>query len=84
MNKPVAWMMKANDPDNDKDWLCFGRLPTRDEKVSHQAIPLYTHPVELTDEEIDEVDEANWDADHKVWGIREFAKAILRKAQENG
>jgi len=32
----------------------------------------------LTDEEIDALDEANWDTDHKVWGIREFARSIER------
>ena len=42
-------------------------------------IPLYTHPVkELTDEEIwkchDETDSDNW--------VIDFARAILRKAQE--
>ena len=38
--------------------------------------PLYTHPVkELTDEEIHEL----W---LKCWDEIEFAKAILRKAQE--
>jgi hypothetical protein len=30
----------------------------------------------LTDEQIDEIDEANWKEDHTVWGIREFARAI--------
>ena len=42
--EPVAWIMKANDPDLDKDWYCFGRKPTRQEKVSRRAIPLYTTP----------------------------------------
>ena len=30
----------------------------------------------LTVEEIDAIDEANWDADHKSWGIHDFARAI--------
>jgi len=37
--------------------------------------PLYTHPVELTDEEIEEL----------IWNttdMKDFARAILRKAQE--
>ena len=83
MNKPVAWMMKANDPDNDKDWLCFGRLPTRDEKVSHQAIPLYTHPVKEKDEEMGgyEVLDMN-EYDVTVRMTVSDWEAILRKAQE--
>ena len=49
---------------------------------------LYTSPpaskpwVGLTEEEIDAVDEANWDEDHKAWGIREFARAIEAKLRE--
>jgi hypothetical protein len=43
-------------------------------------IPLYTHPVkELTDEEIVNLYKET-EADNG--GIREFARAILRKAQE--
>jgi predicted RNA-binding Zn-ribbon protein involved in translation (DUF1610 family) len=38
--------------------------------------------VGLTDEEIDEIDEANWKEDHKVWGIREFARAVEAKLKE--
>ncbi len=46
-------------------------------------IPLFTHPAELTDEEIDET----WNPkcppyELTMTEIREFAKAILRKAQE--
>jgi hypothetical protein len=49
--------------------------------------PLYTTPqqrpwVGLTDEEIDAIDEANWEEDHKAWGIREFARAIEAKFKE--
>jgi hypothetical protein len=41
-------------------------------------IPLYTHPADLTDEEIDEVlYSMDWAYDPVA-----FAKAILRKAQE--
>ena len=38
--------------------------------------------VGLTEDEIDAVDEANWDEDHKAWGIREFARAIEAKLRE--
>ena len=39
--KPTAWWMKSNDPDNIKYYLTFDK-PTREQKISHQAIPLYT------------------------------------------
>ena len=39
--EPKAWWMKSNDPDNIKDYLTFDK-PTREQKISHQAIPLYT------------------------------------------
>ena len=59
-------------------------------------IPLYTHPVELTDEKIDECScfvnvelsqrygsiESIDDIDWTITGLRAFARAILRKAQE--
>ena len=43
------------------------------------SVALYTTPPQrkpLTDEEIDVIDEANWEEDHKVWGIHNFARAI--------
>ena len=44
-------------------------------------IPLYTHPAELTAEEINQVaKDCKWDYDEI--NIVDFAKAILRKAQE--
>ena len=82
-NEPVAWMDKNGDPSTIKNDL--------------YTIPLYTHPVkELTDEEIDEcscfVDvelskrygsiESIDDIDWTITGLRAFARAILRKAQE--
>ena len=39
--EPKAWWMKSNDPDNVKDYLTFDK-PTREQKISHRAIPLYT------------------------------------------
>ena len=48
-NKPAAWMMKSNDPDYVSDYIMF-KTPERKDKISHQAVPLYTHPVkELND-----------------------------------
>ena len=41
--KPTAWWMKSSEPDYVNDYLTFN-LPTREQKISHQAIPLYTMP----------------------------------------
>ena len=76
-NEPVAWLVQYKD-----------RHEFRWSKPEHlyEALacePLYIHPVkELTDEEIGEVEKlckkplASW-----AWQL-EFARAILRKAQE--
>ena len=67
-NEPVAWMYK----DEENAMVAFRR-----DTLPFDAIPLYTHPANLTDEEI-------W----KLWqkhlsdDIPVFARAILRKAQE--
>jgi hypothetical protein len=76
-NEPVAWMTENR------------YLITKDENLANiikekgeePIIPLYTHPAKtLTDEEI-----------HEIWlnhvtvhsgGALQFARAILRKAQE--
>ena len=48
-----------------------------------KAVNGMTRPwVGLTDEEIDEIDEATWDEDHKSWGIHDFARAIEAKLKE--
>jgi hypothetical protein len=72
-NKPVAWI----------DPFDLERLPIYDcwvsgEKTKYVDIPLYTLK-ELTDEEIVNLYKET-EADNG--GIREFARAILRKAQE--
>ena len=70
-NEPVAWMSVELD----------GRtvLATYEFET---AIPLYTHPAKtLTDEEIAEVyEQCEWASGYVYW--KEFARAILRKAQE--
>ena len=73
-NEPVAWMETYKGEPNNLDWdksnLNYG-------SEFHDVVPLYTHPVkELTDEEI-----------AQEWGnfcpnVLEFARAILRKAEE--
>ena len=77
-NKPVAW---TDGKGNYFDKNSF--FPVDD------LIPLYTHPVkELTDEEIHELANEhlrtqNQDGAKVVLGLEDFARAILRKAQEN-
>ena len=67
--------------ENTSAYLTFDK-PTRDMKISHEPHELYTHPAELTDEEIQEVAHGfgaiGWMGDTTY----EFARAILRKAQE--
>jgi hypothetical protein len=71
MNEPVAWF--EQDPDMKSVWY-------QADKDAPNAIPLYTHPAKtLTDEEIVNLYKET-EADNG--GIREFARAILRKAQE--
>jgi hypothetical protein len=73
-NKPVAWMLV--DP-NWNDFCRYSSYPT------NGAIPLYTHPAKtLTDEEIDNVSDEVVPHIDTYAGRREFARAILRKAQE--
>ena len=82
MNKPVAWMDENENVIFEKNWA--------------YPIPLYTHPVELTDEEIlklEEIEFENYCVDKESRGRKTatitdpewaiwFARAILRKAQE--
>ena len=78
-SEPVAWMMVNRE--NTSAYLTFDK-PTRDMKISHEPHELYTHPAELTDDEIriliNEVPDYNID----IYDLMEFARAILRKAQE--
>ena len=80
-NKPVAW---AYIKDGDF-WDAIHPNEHAQEEGSY-TIPLYTHPVkELTDEEIYEIAKeckAPWHS-HAIDPMM-FARAILRKAQENG
>ena len=72
-NKPVAWMLV------DASWNDFCRYSSY---PSEGAIPLYTHPVkELTDEEILKMaaDKFHY-SEYKL--VIDFARAILRKAQD--
>ena len=73
-NEPVAWigetLMGRQYINGQKDELPVGTA-------------LYTHPVkELTDEEIEEVFLLNCNLINETFAYRDFARAILRKAQE--
>jgi len=80
-NEPVAWMWS-------EDGCNLGVVLDQDKQIGKQefqdyAIPLYTHPVkELTDEEIIEIGNAVTNLIDSNEGWIEFARAILRKAQE--
>jgi hypothetical protein len=62
----------------------FGKDPygNWEELNENHGIPLYTHPVELTDEEIIEVWNVLEDTHSAEHDAKVFARAILRKAQE--
>ena len=80
-NEPVAWM--GNDYDGMKRELYFeeerNKLPYR---LYETAIPLYTHPADLTDEEITQIVSEKLETWNTKEAMIDFAKAILRKAQE--
>jgi len=93
MNKPIAWTTDELNTDNwgDTDW----QITVTKEKWSDRQKPLYTHPANLTDEEIWKVClegghvDCIADVDWEINGIEELkhqylrlCKAILRKAQE--
>jgi hypothetical protein len=76
-NEPVAWGML------DSEGGIYDSISPEehDREEGAYTIPLYTHPAELTDEEIALV----WDefsALQSPKDIKDFARAILRKAQE--
>jgi len=70
--QPVAWMQVHY-----KD----GR-PTKFSKVQtwEDDIPLYTHPADLTDEEITQIVSEKLETWNTKESMIEFARAILRKA----
>ena len=83
-NEPVAWISVLG---VDLIGQKFTDVRVSLTKTDVASIPLYTHPVELTDDEIDEI--ANQYLDwipcghsEKIVGVIDFARAILRKAQE--
>ena len=74
-NEPVAWARQDG-------VIAFHKQKEVDSQ-GFKWFPLYTHPVkELTDEEIDNVSDEVSNLIDTYAGRREFARAILRKAQE--
>ena len=76
-NEPVAWMVQYKG----KHDFTFYKPVSHDDAVIE---PLYTHPAKtLTDEEIVEIFQRLFNV-NKSWEtlVFEFARAILRKAQE--
>ena len=74
MNKPYIWM------DDLGTWFTNEDYQNLDNKDKKSIFPLYTHPMrELTDEEIVNLYKET-EADNG--GVREFARAILKKASE--
>jgi hypothetical protein len=69
-NEPVAWMNEHGEISIEEHWA--------------YPIPLYTHPVkELTIEEIEEVSKEIFKGYKNFYHYQiNFARAILRKAQE--
>jgi hypothetical protein len=75
-NEPVAWMQIHY-----KDKMCVTKLSPV--KTWEDDIPLYTHPAKtLTDEEIEEVFLLNCNLINETFAYMDFARGILRKAQE--
>ena len=69
-NEPVAWMSSVGG-----EFVYVGYEPAE----GYLAIPLYTHPADLTDEEIQDLwAEMDWSGQPEL----EFARAILKKASE--
>jgi len=84
-NEPVAWMLLGLE-DRKPKLINLQVI----EHLEGTWIPLYTHPANLTDEEIQEAMEFAGIHPSKQWGLATtgnvqlmiFARAILRKAQE--
>jgi hypothetical protein len=81
-NEPVAWISVLG---IDHIGQKFTDVRVSLTKTDVASIPLYTHPVkELTDEEISQVykEVSEPFGEKRLYEIHDFARAILRKAQE--
>jgi hypothetical protein len=76
-NEPVAWIDEINTFVLNKDYKQFSK------NLQNGMIPLYTHPAKtLTDEEIEKVFFEILGIEPAPSSVFDFARAILRKAQE--
>ena len=75
--EPVAWMFQGA-----FDISTYVSFEKPNPDIYPNPTPLFTHPAKtLTDEEIKELSEKHLDMDWQT-GVIDFARAILRKAQE--
>jgi hypothetical protein len=86
-NEPVAWAIKSDGDFTEIGWDDEVLYEVEEwytaQGWQYEYIPLYTHPVkELTDEEIEEVAVINLGHSMGLLNWMGFARAILRKAQE--
>jgi hypothetical protein len=73
-NEPVAYVNS----------MCNDYIDWKADPMSIDGQPLYTRPVELTDEEISQVykEVSEPFGEKRLYEIHDFARAILRKASE--
>jgi hypothetical protein len=79
-NEPVAWMYE--DASGTMKMLGNTRLEEWVTKFGCKEIPLYTHPADLTDEEIENIAYKVFEMGDGKEALFEFARAILKKASE--
>jgi len=80
--EPVAYWDKKSGEVCRAGWLKFH---SRECDKDRFTTPLYTRPVrtkDLTDDEIDAIDDANWENGHKTWDIKKFARAVIAADRE--
>jgi len=78
-NEPVAWIVRTFDANKGKTVEAIWDFKPMN---TIGCTPLYTHPADLTDEEIIEIGNAVTNLIDSNEGWIEFARAILRKASE--
>jgi len=78
-NEPAAWMFQGA-----FDISTYVSFEKPNPDIYPNPTPLYTHPANLTDEEIIDIakEHIHQRLEGERFGYVDFAKAILRKAQE--
>ena len=82
--KPFAYAVYVGEDDRQNIFLQFDH-PEMCGQEYKKVIPLFERPIDVTDEEIKQLYENSFDWDKRnLWtfNYNDFAKAILRKAQE--